>query len=580
MYTEDELKEIEARRKQWEEGTLKESLKRFNLTESPVKFYTPLDAKNFNFLEKVGFPGEYPFVAGKYAVTMPPGMITMGLEMAGGGRAPAGGYSGYGTSEDTRDFYKNMQTMGMLTGPNIAFDLPTQIGYDSDDPRSRGEVGKVGVAVDTLQDFETIYEAFSGPLELDRMSSNWTINGMTNVILAMYIALAEKRGIPLDKLRGTPQNDILKEFIARGTYTFPPKPSMRMTRDTIEYCTKYMPNMNTISISGYHIREAGATQAQVLAFTLSNGMAFVQEGINAGLDVDSFMPRMTFLNFGGTMEIYKEIALYRALRRVWAKIMRERFGAKNPRSWMLRGIGGPFGCSVTTKQRPLNNLTRGVIGGFASALVGEMPAGGAPFDEPLGLGHSLEGMQLTIDAARIMICESKMTEVADPLAGSYFFEALTDEVEEEGWALIDKIDEMGGAVTAIENGFPQREVAKSAHEWQRQIETGDRIVVGVNRFCGEHELEVMPNTIVEHPYDPKKRDEAEVKQLARLQKVKDERDNGAVQASLNRLKEAAQDEKVNLIPPILESVKLYASIGEISGTLKEVFGAYESYASI
>ncbi|MDY6833305.1 MAG: methylmalonyl-CoA mutase family protein [Chloroflexota bacterium] len=580
MYTEEELREIEKQRKEWEEGPLRKSLQRFGLADNPTKFCTPLDVKGFSFLDKVGFPGEYPFTAGKYGVNMPPGLLEMGLGMASGGRAPAGGYSGYGTAEDTRDHYKNMQSLGMMTGPNIAFDLPTQCGYDSDDASARGEVGKVGVAIDTLHDFEIIYEAFTGSLEIDKISSNWTINGMTNIIIAMYIAIAEKRGVPLDKLRATPQNDILKEYIARGTYTFPIKASMRMTRDTMVYCTQNMPNMNTISISGYHIREAGANPAQVLAFTLSDGIAYMQEGVNAGLDIDSFAPRTTFLNFGGTMEVYREIALYRALRRVWGRIMKDRFNAKNPRSWMLRGIGGPMGCSVTTAQRPLNNLSRGVIQGVASALCGEIPAGGAPFDEPLGLGHSREGMQLTIDAARIMVCEARLCDVADPVAGSFFFEALTDEIEQEGWALINKIDEMGGAPAAIEKGFPQREIARSAHEWQRQIEAGERTVVGVNKFVGEQELDVLPQTIVEHPYDPKKRAAAEEKQIDRLTKIKKERDNEAVQASLKRLKEAAQDDSVNLIPPLVESVKLYASLGEMTKALKEVFGEYQSYGNL
>ncbi|MDY6835384.1 MAG: methylmalonyl-CoA mutase family protein [Chloroflexota bacterium] len=578
MYTEEELKEIEKRRKEWEEGTLQKSLRRFGLQDNPTKFYTPLDNREFNFLEKVGFPGQYPFTAGRHPTPMPPALLEMGLSMASGSRMGAAVYSGYGTAEDTRDYYKAVSIPGIPMGPNIAFDLPTQIGLDSDDPMARGEVGKVGVAVDSLQDFEIIYEAFTDSMDIDKVSSNWTINGMTNIMLAMYIAIAEKRGISLDKLRGTPQNDILKEYVARGTYTFPIKPSMRMTRDTIKYCTEHMPNMNTISISGYHIREAGATQAQVLAFTLSNGIAYVQEGINAGLDVDRFYPRMTFLNFGGTMEIYKEIALQRAIRRVWARIMKERFQAKEPKNWSMSAAASIFGCSVTTAQRPLNNLTRGVVMGFASALAGEMPSGGAPYDEPLGLGHSREGWQLSLDAIRIAVAEAKLTSVVDPLAGSYFFESLTDQIEEEALAIMDKVDAIGGAIPAIESGFMQREVAKSAHEWQRQLETGERVMVGVNKFVGEQELEVIPPRMVDHPYDPNKRDQAEEKQLAKLAKLKKDRDNEAVQASLKRLKEVALDESVNLIPSMVESVKVYATIGEISGVLKEVFGEYEPYA--
>lgn len=572
MFDKDRLAEIERRRKEWEEGTLKPSLERLGMTESPRKFYTPLDIKDFDFLEKVGFPGEYPFTADVYA--------TPALAVAMGGAAPtrlvrAGMYSGYGTAEDTRDYYKSS---GRVGGPNIAFDLPTQCGYDSDSPMARGEVGKVGVAVDTLRDFEVIYENFVGDNDLDRIASNFTINAPCNIILAMYIALAEKREIPPAKLRGTPQNDILKEFVARGTYIFPPRPSMRMIRDTIIYCTEHLPLMNTISICGYHMREAGATGPQVLAYTFSNAIAYVQLAIDAGLDVDVFLPRFTFLNFGGSMELFKEIAVNRAGRRMWAKIVRERFGSKNPRCWILRQVAaGGSGEATKTVQRPLNNFTRAVLGGVASALSGGVPFTGFPYDEPLGLGHSLEGWQLNIDAMRIMTLEAKLCEVTDPLAGSYYVESLTDQVEEEAWREIEKIDAMGGAVAAIEKGYMQREITKSAYQFQRALETGERVIVGVNQFTGEQELEVLPSRLVEHPYDPQKRAAAEEKQIAKLAGVKRERDNESVQACLNRLDEAARDEEVNLIPPILEAVKAYATLGEMCHVLRGVFGEYQAY---
>ncbi len=572
MFEKDRLAEIERRTKKWEEGTLKPSLERLGMTESPRKLYTPLDIKDFDFLEKVGFPGEYPFTADVYA--------TPALAVAMGGAAPtrlvrAGMYSGYGTAEDTRDYYKSS---GRVGGPNIAFDLPTQCGYDSDSPMARGEVGKVGVAVDTLRDFEVIYENFVGNNDLDRIASNFTINDPCNIILAMYIALAEKREIPPAKLRGTPQNDILKEFVARGTYIFPPKPSMRMIRDTITYCTEHLPLMNTISICGYHMREAGATGPQVLAYTFSNAIAYVQLGIDAGLDVDVFLPRFTFLNFGGSMELFKEIAVNRAGRRMWAKIVRERFGSKNPRCWILRQVAaGGSGEATKTVQRPLNNFTRAVLGGVASALSGGVPFTGFPYDEPLGLGHSLEGWQLNIDAMRIMTLEAKLCEVTDPLAGSYYVESLTDQVEEEAWREIEKIDAMGGAVAAIEKGYMQREITKSAYQFQRALETGERVIVGVNQFTGEQELEVLPSRLVEHPYDPQKRASAEEKQIAKLAGVKRERDNESVQACLNRLDEAARDEEVNLIPPILEAVKAYATLGEMCHVLRGVFGEYQAY---
>lgn len=572
MFDKDRLAEIERRRKEWEEGTLKQALERLGMTESPRKLYTPLDIKDFDFLEKVGFPGDYPFTADVYA--------TPALAVAMGGAAPtrlvrAGMYSGYGTAEDTRDYYKSS---GRVGGPNIAFDLPTQCGYDSDSPMARGEVGKVGVAVDTLRDFEVIYENFVGDNDLDRIASNFTINAPCNIILAMYIALAEKREIPPAKLRGTPQNDILKEFVARGTYIFPPRPSMRMIRDTITYCTEHLPLMNTISICGYHMREAGATGPQVLAYTFSNAIAYVQLAIDAGLDVDAFLPRFTFLNFGGSMELFKEIAVNRAGRRMWAKIVRERFGSKNPRCWILRQVAaGGSGEATKTVQRPLNNFTRAVLGGVASALSGGVPFTGFPYDEPLGLGHSLEGWQLNIDAMRIMTLEAKLCEVTDPLAGSYYVESLTDQVEEEAWREIEKIDAMGGAAAAIEKGYMQREITKSAYQFQRALETGERVIVGVNQFTGEQELEVLPSRLVEHPYDPQKRASAEEKQIAKLAGVKRERDNESVQACLNRLDEAARDEEVNLIPPILEAVKAYATLGEMCHVLRGVFGEYQAY---
>jgi methylmalonyl-CoA mutase N-terminal domain/subunit len=576
MFDRKKLEEIEKRRKEWEEGPLKKSLDRFGIKESPTKFYTPLDLKGHDFLEKVGFPGEFPYTAGIYP-TPPPGAEPGFYGATGGGLVRVGAYSGYGAPEDTRDFYKQMASLGRTGGPNIAFDLPTQIGYDSDHPLAKGEVGKVGVAVDTLRDMEVIYEAFVGDMDLDKIASNWTINAPANIILAMYIALAEKRGIPQEKLRGTPQNDILKEFVARGTYIFPIKPSMRMIRDTITYCTKNMPPLNTISICGYHMREAGATAAQVIAFTLSNAIAYVQLGVDAGLDVDSFVPRFTFLNFGGSMELFKEVALQRAARRMWTNIMKERFRARNPRSWILRPIGwARSGEFVKTRQRPLNNLTRHVIGGVADALSGGDSPMGYPYDEPLGLGHSLEGWQLNIDANRIIRYEAKLCDVSDPLAGSYYVEALTDEVEAEARGIMERIDAMGGAEAAIENGFYQKQIAESAYRFQREVESGERIVVGVNAFTGEQELEVSTNRLVPHPYDPQRRAKAEERQIENLKKVKRNRHNREVMESLKHIREAAMDEEANLVPVILEAVKSYATIGEICGVLREVFGEYHS----
>jgi len=583
MFDEKYLQQIEQQRKEWETGTLKKSLDRFGVTESPNKFFTPLDIRDFDFLEKVGFPGEYPFAAGVYPCQVPgSGPVTGGYHIGGGGGlVRAGRYLGYGTPEDTRDYYQSEIIRGRTGGPNIAFDLPTQIGLDSDDPLAQGEVGKTGVAFDTLADFEAIYEPFQGEGNLDKIASNWTINAPASVILAAYINLAEQRGIAKSALRGTLQNDILKEYVARGTYVFPPRQSLRMTRDIIVYCTEHMPLLNPISISGYHMREAGASSVQTLAFTLSNATAYVQLGVDAGLDVDSFINRFTFNTLSGSMEVLKEICVRRASRRMWAKIVRDRFGSKNPRNWLLREAGGFLnGAWTATSQRPLNNLTRAVIGGVAGALAGYIPSVEPPYDEPLGLGWSVEGQQLAEDAARIIQYEAKLTEVTDPLAGSYYIEALTDQIEEEAWDLIKKIDDMGGSVGAIENGYMQRALAQSAYEYQKKLESGEETVVGVNAFTGEHEIEVIPNRMVPYPYDAAKRAQAEEKQIAKLASIKKQRDNHQVETILAQLQEAASDDKVNLMPLTIEAVKAHATIGEICGTLKKVFGEYSGYGTI
>ena len=579
----NDIEKIKKKRQEWENGTLKKQLDRFGITESENEFYTPADVEGFDFMEKVGFPGEYPFTAGVYPCQVPgSGPVTGGYHIGGGGGlVRAGRYLGYGTAEDTRDYYESEIVRGRTGGPNIAFDLPTQVGLDSDDPMAEGEVGKAGVAFDTLADFETVYEPFQDKNNLDSIASNWTINAPVNVILAAYVALAEKRGISASKLRGTLQNDIIKEYVARGTYIYPPKQSLRVTRDTFVYCNEYAPLLNPISISGYHMREAGATRVQALAFTLANASAYVQCGIDGGLDVDSFVNRFTFNTLSGSMEILPEICTRRASRRMWAKIMRDTFKSKNPRNWILREAGGFLtGAWTSTSQRPLNNLTRAVIGGVAGALAGYIPSAEPPYDEPLGLGWSIEAQQLSEDAAKILYWESKLSKVTDPLAGSYYIEAMTDKIEAEAWALIHQIEEMGGSQGAIENGFMQRAVAQSAYEYQKKLETGEEIVVGVNAFTDEQELEVLPNRLIPYPYDATKRAEAEKKQLARLAKVKEERDNEKVRSLLAKLEETAADEKANIMPLTIEAVKAYATIGEITGTLKKVFGEYSGYGKI
>jgi methylmalonyl-CoA mutase N-terminal domain/subunit len=578
MFSEEELEEIEKKRKEWEEGPLKQTLKRFGVSESITEFYTPSDVKKFDFLKDIGFPGQYPYTAGKYP-SQPPGAapaVGGGHSLAGGGLVRAGRYSGYGTAADTAEYYKTMISYGRTPGVNLALDLPTQCGYDSDAPEARGEVGKTGVSIDTLRDWEVLYEPFKDGSDLDKINSAWTINPEANTLVALYIALAKKRGIPINKLRCTPQNDNLKEYDSRGTPIWPVKPQMRLTRDTIIWAAKEMPRMHPVSVNGHHFREAGATRAQVLGFSLSAAIAYVQLGLDAGLDIDTAGPLMSFNDLSGTLEMLKEVAVLRAARRMWARIMKERFGAKDPRGLIYRDVGGcTMGHDNCTKQRPLNNLTRSVIGGVAEALSGYIPSCYPPFDEALGLGHSMEAIQLEQDAARIIMFESRLCDVSDPLAGSYYVEYLTDKYEKEAFEIIDQIDKMGGMAAAVESGWIMRELAKSAYEHQKAIESGEKIIVGVNKFTGEGELEININRMVPNPYDAEKRAKAEEEQLANLAEVKKERDNEAVKASLKRLKEVARDESANTIPALVETVETYATIGEISNVFTEVFGRYQ-----
>lgn len=573
----DDIEKLRAKRKEWEEQTLKPSLQRFGLDESPNEFYTPVDIEGFDFLTKVGFPGDYPFTRSVYPLyPYQAGTRGGGGIQAAPGLVRSGRYSGYGAPEDTRDYYKEMQKWGRKSGPNIAFDLPTQIGLDSDSPLARGEVGKVGVAVDTLRDLEVIFEAFQGPMDLDKIASNFTINAPANMVLAMYFALAEKRGIPIKALRCTPQNDILKEYVGRGTYIFPPRPSLRMIRDSFTFCIENAPQINITSIGGYHIRGAGATREQDLGFSGAIGIEYLRVGTEAGIDIDTLAPKFTFNAFGGSMELFKEVAFQRAARRVWARIVKERFGAKNPRSCLLRQAGGAhMGYENATKVRPLNNLTRAVVGAIAAALSGSPPNPEPPYDEPLGLGWSLEAMQLTEDAGRILQYEAKLTEIIDPLAGSYYIEHLTNEIENAAWKIIDEVEAMGGAAAAIEDGYMQRAVAKSALERQRRVESGEDLVVGVNCFVGENELEVATSRLVAHPYDPSKRDQAEEKQIANLAEVKRGRDNREVARLLGELEEKVKKEDENLIPHLIECARAYVTLQEMCDVAREVYGEFK-----
>jgi methylmalonyl-CoA mutase N-terminal domain/subunit len=579
MYKKKVLDDIERRKKQWEEKFLKPALQKAGLKEPPNRVYTPLDIKKFDFLEKVGFPCEYPYatLASPFRINSDVEEVVQRLEPSKGTSQFAGGYAGYGTAEDTRGIW--VRDHGLRVIP--AFDMPTQVGRDSDDPLARGEVGKVGVAIDTLRDFEVLYSAFDGWATLDQVFSFWTINAPANILLALAIALAEKKGIPISKLRLGLQNDTLKEYVARGMYIWPIEPQMRMHRDTIVFGCKHMPLLNIMNFCAYHIQEAGATPAQATGLAFAHGIAYMQLGIDAGLDIDEFAPQITLHPPAGSMDFYTEIARARAARRIWVKIMKDRFGAKNPSSW-LGSINdlARVGRICMTNERPLNNLIRSVLGGVASALSGARIWGGVPYDEPLGLGHSYEAQQLSLDATRIMRYEAKLEQAIDPFAGSYFMEYLTDKLEAEIWDVINKVEAQGGAVQAIKSGWTQREISRSAYEAQRDVERGEKVIVGVNRFIGENELDVRPSRLVPSMYDPVARETAEERQIANLQRVKAERSSSAVQAALAKLRNDAKNDEVNIIPALVECAKSYASVGEMCSVLRDEWGEYEDVPRI
>ena len=580
----DELGKVDKATAIWEEKVVKPRLEKFKLKENETKFYTPKDIEGFDFLDKVGYPGTYPYTAGNdpvprwQAFAAKQAIASTRCEWGSTGSSGAGKYAGFGTPEDYRDYLLRMHKIGRKAGPNFAFDLPTQCGYDSDDPRAEGEVGKVGVAVDSLKDFETVYEAYHDDLEIDKVSSNFTMNAAASVIIAMYVVLAEKRGIPLEKLRGTPQNDILKEYVGRGTYIFPPRQALRLFRDTAVYCAKNIPKLNVTSIGGYHMREAGASREMDLAYSMAIGATYLQTAIDGGLDIDELAPRVSFNGFGGSMEIYKEIAFQRAARRMWAKMLKERFGAKNPRGMMIRQIStAHIGCSSTTLQRPLNNVARAVVGGISAGMSGALPfAAMPPYDEPLGLGHSLEAQQLGHDATRILIYEAKLGEVNDPWAGSYFMEKLTDDIEKTATAEFEKIEKMGGALGAIESGYMQESVSRNAYTKQRKLENQEEFIVGVNCFNGPHEIEVKSERSLDDVYPSELKDTAGVRKVESLKKLKAERNNDEVKQHLATLKNNARDEQVNLMPDIINCVRSYATLQEICDTLRGVFGVAQA----
>ena len=540
-------------KEEWRRNTLESSVRRFPQREETFQtdsgitidtVYTAEDAPQTDsgYLESVGFPGEYPYTRGVQPNMYRGRLWTMRQ------------YSGYATAEDTNRRFRYLLEQGQ-TGLSVAFDLPTQIGYDSDHPFAEGEVGKVGVPVCTLEDMELLLK----DIPLDKVSTSMTINATASVLLCLYIAAARKQGVSEDKLSGTLQNDILKEYIARGTYAYPPRPSMRLVVDVFKYCAERVPRWNTISISGYHMREAGATAVQELAFTFANAIAYVQAAADAGLNVDDFAPRISFF-FVAQNNLFEEVAKFRAARRMWARIMKERFGAEDPRSMMLRFHTQTAGVTLTAQQ-PDNNLVRSTVQALAAVLGGTQSLHVNSRDEALGLPTE-ESAQLSLRTQQIIAHESGVADVVDPLGGSYFVESLTNELEARAFEYIGRIDEMGGAVNAIEQGYQVLEIGESAYRLQQEIDSGKRVVVGVNRYMTD-----------EPPMDNLLRVDAEAarQQIARLNRLRRERDGARISAALSRLEAVARSED-NTVPAVLECVESYCTLGEICEVFREVFG--------
>ncbi len=511
----------------------------------PLKpIYTPEEQKNFKPEEKLGQPGDFPYTRGVYPTMYRGKPWTMRQ------------FAGFGTPEQTNRRFHYLIEHGQ-TGLSTAFHFPTLMGYDSDSPRARGEVGVCGVAVDTLRDMEMLFDK----IPLDKVTTSMTINPPASVLLCMYIAVAEKQGVPMAKISGTIQNDILKEYIAQNSYVFPPRPSMRLVVDSIEFCTQHLPKFNPISISGYHSREAGSTAVQELAFTIADGIAYVQACVDRGLDVDAFAPRLSFF-WDVHNDFFEEIAKMRAGRRMWAHIMRDRFGAKKPESMRMRFHCQTAGVSLTAQQ-PYNNVVRVALQALAAVLGGTQSLHTNSLDETLAL-PSDDAVRIALRTQQIIAHESGVAKTIDPLGGSYFVESLTDTLEAEAYRYIKKIDELGGMVRAIETGYPIKEIAEASFKYQRKVESGEEKIVGVNDFLSE---DAEPLEILK--IDPT----VERQQIENLKKVKASRDNAAVQARLETLKAAAKG-STNLMPLILDAVRVYASVGEIMGTLREVWGEY------
>ncbi len=546
------MDEIERLREEWEREVLRPVLARFperrerftTLSGIPVeRLYTPADVE-VDYAADLGFPGQYPFTRGIQPTMYRGRFWTMRQ------------YAGYATAEESNRRYRYLLEQGQ-TGLSVAFDLPTQIGYDADHPMAEGEVGRVGVSISSLEDMEVL---FAG-IPLDQVSTSMTINAPAGILLAMYIAVAKKQGVPPEALRGTVQNDILKEYVARGTYIFPPGPSMRLVTEIFQYCKDHVPKWNTISISGYHIREAGATAVQEVAFTFANAIAYVQAAVEAGLDVDDFAPRLSFF-FNAHNNLFEEVAKFRAARRLWARIMRERFGAQDPRSWTLRFHTQTAGCALTAQQ-PENNVVRVTIQALAAVLGGTQSLHTNSRDEALSLPTE-ESVQIALRTQQILAHESGVADTVDPLAGSYYVEHLTNEIERRAQAYLDRIEQLGGALRAIELGFIQQEIQESAYRYQKAVESGEQVIVGVNEYvvAEEHRPRLLK-------VDPAVGE----RQRARLAALRARRDGEAVGQCLAALEAAARGTE-NLMPHFLRCVEAYATLGEICDVLRRVFGEY------
>jgi methylmalonyl-CoA mutase N-terminal domain/subunit len=556
----DDLKNrVQSAYKEWEEGIYNKSTSEFHEREeefstvsfTPVKpLYIPNDAEGEKYLDKSGFPGEYPYTRGIQPTMYRGRLWTMRQ------------YAGFGTAKESNQRYRYLLEQG-TSGLSVAFDLPTQIGYDSDDPLSYGEVGKVGVAIDTLADMEILFDK----IPMDKISTSMTINASASVLLAMYIAVAEKHGVSNDKISGTIQNDLLKEYIARGTYIFPPVPSMRIITNIFEYCAREIPKWNTISISGYHIREAGSTAAQEVGFTLANGIAYVEAAVKAGLDIDDFAGQLSFF-FNSHNDLLEEVAKFRAARRLWARIVKERFKAKKPKSMMLRFHTQTAGSTLTAQQVD-NNIVRVTVQTLAAVLGGTQSLHTNSKDEALALPTE-NSVRTALRTQQIIAYESGVANTVDPLAGSYYIESMTDRIEMEAEDYINRIDAMGGMIRAIEDGYVQKEIQRAAYEFEKQLESGKRTVVGVNKFRVEEDEE--PELL---KIDTKVQED----QINFLHKIKDQRDYSKTEESLKKLKKAAEGDD-NLMPFIIGAVKTYASVGEICNTLRSVFGEYREHIII